>query len=83
MSGPFAAVMDQTFRSDQMTQEGDDKVYHPRSVLCKIWRCRYVKTQLNVNYLLCRRQHTYEGGTQKFPELLQKFIENIRTSFKL
>jgi hypothetical protein len=26
MSGPFAAMLDQTFRSDQMTQEGDDKL---------------------------------------------------------
>ena len=26
MSGPFAAVMGQTFRSDKMTQEGDNKL---------------------------------------------------------
>jgi hypothetical protein len=29
------------------------KVCHPRCVLCKVWRCSYVKTQLNRTYLLC------------------------------
>ena len=50
VSGPFAAGKDQTFRSDQMTQEVDDKL---RNMLMERTSSR-VSDALKLRYVIAR-----------------------------
>jgi hypothetical protein len=56
------------------------KVCHPRCVLRKIWRCRYVNTQLNVTYLLCWRRHVLAivGHLQVTKMYMRKKLYSVR-----